>query len=726
MKSEKKAGLDLVYLQIKNPKDDETPFLACEQVFSSLLTGKSYGILKSLFKTYPSFSFEIFLLSQRIYFYVTVPKSKEILIKSLLQSAYPNLALVNTTDPMNYILSAPYKKSAEFKLSQPSYLPLKTYEDFKNVDPLTSIIGFLSRHAFDLRIAIQILISPPDFDWKNYALEKARGKITDDKTGNLIANPEKPFILRKISTQGGRVSIRVAIASSQNLDLNSYIQDIYSAFGSFALGEGNSFVIESKNSSSFLKKLKQRKFGLLENRRQILSAKELATLWHPPGKLLSGVKNIVWGKALSGEPPDNLPIAYPGIPLEEKQKINFFAKTEFKNRETIFGIKDQDRLKHIYIIGKTGAGKSTLIANMAIDDIRKGRGVGIIDPHGDLAEILLDYIPKRRINDVVYLEPFDLENPFALNILEVKNKHHKELVASGIVSIFYKLYKESWGPRLEYILRNVILTLVDVGNTTLVDVLRILSHKNYRKKVIEKLKDPVLKDFWEKEFEKMPDKLRQEAISPIQNKVGQFVSSRFIRNVVGRQKSTIDLEEIMNSGKVLILNLSQGKLGEDNAALLGAMIITQIQIATMNRAYMREEERRPFYLYVDEFQNFATTSFIKILSEARKYKLALTLANQYIDQLSVDIQKAIFGNVGTLISFVVGSYDAEVLEKEFRGVYTKEDLVSLGKYEILLKLSIDGQISSPFHAKTLPLPSLKNENREKIIKQSKLRYSYKK
>ncbi len=484
----------------------------------------------------------------------------------------------------------------------------------------------------------------------------------------------------------------------------------------------------------------------------MLNAQELATIWHPPGYLLAGIKNIAWGKTLKGEPPENLPVAPPktgveggGIPtarsrgvlfeastggrkpetgpvLRQKMDINFFAKTEFKNKETIFGIKTDDRRKHIYIIGKTGAGKSTLIANMAIDDIRKDRGIGIIDPHGDLCETILDYIPKRRINDVVYLEPFDTQRPFALNVLEVKNQQQKDLVASGIVSIFYKLYKDSWGPRLEYILRNVILTLLETPNSTLVDILNLLANPEYRKKVVRQLKDQVLKNFWEKEFARMPERLKSEAISPIQNKVGQFVTSRMIRNIIGKTQSTINLEKIMNEGKILILNLSQGKLGEDNAALLGAMIITQIQLAAMNRSFQKEEERKDFFLYVDEFQNFATTSFIKILSEARKYRLSLTLANQYIDQLDEGVSKAIFGNVGTLISFVVGARDAHILTREFAQVYSENDLVSLGKFEIVLKLSVDGMTSSPFPAKTLPLPAIKNKNREKIIRISKERY----
>lgn len=370
-------------------------------------------------------------------------------------------------------------------------------------------------------------------------------------------------------------------------------------------------------------------------------------------------------------------------------------------------------------------GKSTLIANMAISDFKKREGVAVIDPHGDLCEILLDYIPSYRINDVVYFNPADKEYPATLNPLEVENPAQKELVASGIVSIFYKLYSYSWGPRLEHILRNTLLSLLEVPDTTLVDVPKILTNKNFRQKVSDKLADPVLKRFWTDEFEKMPERLQKEAISPILNKVGQFVTSPLIRNIIGKPKSSFNLERIMNEGKILLANLSAGKLGEDNSALLGAMLITKIQLASMGRVNIPEEERRDFYLYVDEFQNFATTSFIKILSEARKYRLCLTLANQYMAQLNEKVQAAILGNAGTLISFLVGAEDGKILENEFGEKFSQSDLVSLSNYQIIIKLAIDKLTSNPFFATTLPLSISRNQNREKVIKVSRERYGRK-
>lgn len=715
----------LSFLQVRNPKDDETPIEAATQIFASLVPYQSVPLLKRLIFGWPAvFSFEIYLLNQTVYFYTAVPVQKQTLVQSLLTSSFPQIKISRTTDPLDIILKNKRIAVGEMRLTNSFYYPIKTYLDFRDVDPLSSLLGFLSKQPKELQFMIQIVLSQASINWQDQTTAAAAKMYYDASAGRYTQNPQKMLMMKKASFQGGKTAIRLLVASQNpSIDPYPFLLNLAGTFGSFSLGEGNQFAFHRPLlfKNWLIDKIKKRRLRYFENQSQILNAQELATLWHPPGYLLQGIRNIAWGKTLKGEPPENLPVAS-RLTEEEKVNVNFFAKTEFKNQETIFGIKTEDRRKHLYIIGKTGAGKSTLIANMAIDDIRRGRGLGIIDPHGDLSETVLDYIPKRRINDVVYLEPYDLERPFALNVLEVKNKQQKDLVASGIVSIFYKLYRDSWGPRLEYILRNVILTLLEVPNTTLVDVLNLLAHQDFRKKITTQLKDPVLRNFWEKEFAKMPDRLRAEAVSPIQNKVGQFVTSRMIRNIIGSPTSTINLEEIMDQGKILILNLSQGKLGEDNAALLGAMIITQIQLAAMNRSFQKEEERRDFFLYVDEFQNFATTSFVKILSEARKYRLSLTLANQYIDQLDEIVRKAIFGNVGTLISFVVGAQDAYFLSKEFGKIYSENDLVSLGKHEIVLKLSIDGMTSSPFPAKTLPLPALKNDNREKIIRLSKERY----
>ncbi len=717
------------HLQIRNPKDDETSPEAATQIFSSLLSSQ-ISLMTRFFNEVDNFAFEIFLTGQTIYYYASMPTTRESLVHSLIQSSYAQCAIQRTQDPMDIVLKNTSIAAGNIQLQNKYILPIKTYADFGDLDALSSLIGLLSKQNAWYRAAIQIVVTPASFAWQGSTL-KARTKTVKDPTTGATkeekSDENASHLARKVMYEGGRTAIRVIVSSSSpEHDPQILLDNIAGTFGAFALGEGNKLGMSNVRSGKkeFLERAKKRSFGLFEHTSQIMNAQELATLWHPPGKILSGIRNISWGKTLAGEPPENLPTT-DKISEEEKNDVNFFAKAEYKNNDSIFGAKSKDRRKHMYIIGKTGSGKSTLIANMAIDDIRRGRGVGIIDPHGDLAETILEYIPKRRINDVVYLEPFDAERPFSINVLEVKNQQQKDLISSGIVSIFYKLYGDSWGPRLEYILRLTILTLLEIPNATLADALPLLSQQKYRTKMLLHVKDEVLLNFWTNEFDKMTEKLKVEAISPIQNKIGQFVTSKMIRNIIGSPKSTVDLEEIMNSGKILIMNLSQGKLGEDNAKLLGAMFITQMQLAAMNRSFMKEVDRRDFFLYVDEFQNFATSSFIKILSEARKYRLALTLTNQYIGQLDETIINAIFGNVGTLISFVTGASDAEYLTKEFSGLYTQNDLVTLGKYQIVMKMSIDEMTTLPFPAKTLPLPSLKNDNVEKIIRLSKEKYGRK-
>jgi len=405
------------------------------------------------------------------------------------------------------------------------------------------------------------------------------------------------------------------------------------------------------------------------------------------------------------------------------REITSIGETNFRNQKVRFGIKVDDRRRHVYVIGKTGSGKSNLLEGMAIEDILAGRGVGIIDPHGDFAEKILDYVPEERIDDVVYFNPSDIEYPVAFNPLERVGEEHRYLVASGLMSVFKKIWVDAWSARMEYILNNALLALLEQDDSTLLEILRLFSDKDYRKKIVDNLKDPVIKGFWVNEFGKYTQRLETESLAAIQNKVGQFVSNPLIRNIIGQPHSTINMREIMDKGKILIVNLSKGKIGEDNSALLGAMMITRLQLAAMSRVDTSESERKDFFLSVDEFQNFATESFANILSEARKYRLSLTLAHQYVDQLTDEVRAAVFGNVGTLILFRVGAGDAEFLEKEFSPEFMINDLVNLPKYNIYIRLMIDGVASRPFSAGTLPpRPEPEEIFREEIINNSRKRY----
>src|SRR3989344_5690481 len=413
--------------------------------------------------------------------------------------------------------------------------------------------------------------------------------------------------------------------------------------------------------------------------------------------------------------------------MAEKEQINVFARTNFRNKEVAFGIKTDDRRRHVYIIGKTGMGKTTMIENMIVQDIVAGNGVAFVDPHGDSVEKILNYIPSSRINDVVYFNPADLDYPIAFNPLESVDPKYKHLVASGLMGVFTKMWANVWSARMEYILNNTILALLDTPGNTMLGIARMLVDKKFRQRIVANIRDPVVKSFWVDEFANYNDKFRSEAIAPIQNKVGQFLSSALIRNIVGQTKSSIDLRELMDQKKILLLNLSKGRIGEDNSALLGAMFITKLQLAAMSRVDVPEDERKDFYLYVDEFQNFATESFATILSEARKYRLNLTIAHQYIGQLitenSTKIKDAVFGNVGTIILFRIGATDAEALESEFDPTFTPNDMVNLTKYHIYLKLMINGVASQPFSGVTLPPLAALTGNEDKVIKVSRERFA---
>lgn len=392
--------------------------------------------------------------------------------------------------------------------------------------------------------------------------------------------------------------------------------------------------------------------------------------------------------------------------MDEQNEITLIGETNFRNARKRFGIRVDDRRRHMYVVGKTGQGKSNLLENMAIGDIRTGRGVAIIDPHGEFADRVLDFIPEERLNDVVYFNPADPDYPIAFNPIEKIEGEYRHLVASGIMAVFKKIWPDVWSARMEYILNNTLLALLEYPNSTLLGVMKMLNDKSYRQKIVDNLQDVVIKSFWVDEFAKYTQRLETEAVAAIQNKVGQFVSNPLIRNVLGQPHSSINMRKIMDEGKILIVNLSKGRIGEDNSTLLGAMVITRLQLAAMSRVDIPEEQRRDFFLYVDEFQNFATESFATILSEARKYHLSMVLAHQYIGQLvheqNTTVRDAIFGNVGTIITFRIGAADAEFLEKEFLPEFTENDLVNLPKYHIYLKLMIDGMASRPFSAETLP------------------------
>lgn len=407
-----------------------------------------------------------------------------------------------------------------------------------------------------------------------------------------------------------------------------------------------------------------------------------------------------------------------------QKDVTVFAETNFRNQRVKFGIKTDDRRKHMYAIGKTGMGKTVMLENMAIDDIRAGRGIAFIDPHGESARRLLSFVPKERLDDVIYFCPPDLNFPIAFNPLEAISEEHHHLVASSILEIFKKIWPDVWSARMEYILNNCLMALLEYPDSTLLDIMRLLTDNDFRRKIVDSLKDPVVKNFWVNEYARYNERFQTEAIAPIQNKVGQFLTNPLVRNIIGQKKSSFDLRKAMDEGKILIVNIAKGLMGESNSALLGAMMVTKIEQAAMSRADVPESERRDFFLYVDEFQAFATESFANILSEARKYHLSLIISHQYIAQLPEPVKFAIFGNVGTFVVFRVGAEDAEWLEKEFEPEFMANDLVNLAKYSVYLKLMIDGMTSKAFSANTLaPYPIPEEDLALTIIDHTRTKYA---
>ncbi|MBU0576055.1 type IV secretion system DNA-binding domain-containing protein [Patescibacteria group bacterium] len=724
-----------VLFEIRTSQDNQKTAEAAASLFSTFPKLRS-ALWWRLLNKNEHLSFELIVYNQTVYFQVYVPFRLSEYMKGAINASYPEALITPLeADPLEALFSGDLKSSptsylslGTLKLKNEQYLPLKTYQDFADVDPLAPLLSTLSKTQVDEQMVVQFVLGDDGDGWKRKGFAQIHRKSTPlteltelvNKSGS---HPQKALIEKKLSTGGLKTSIRVAVKTPTKQRSILLLETIADSLGAISQSEGNELILRrvylAKNW--FTKAMKKRCFSCLS--RQHLSLEELATLYHFPNEGLKGVPNVAWGKNLIGEPPENLPIITVQMDAWLKNEINPFARTDYKNNTHVYGIKRSDRRRHMYVIGKTGTGKSTLLANMAINDLKQNEGMCVIDPHGDLIETILDYIPSHRINDVVYFNPADGERTVKINLFEGKNVEHRELIASGIISVFKKLYSYSWGPRLEYILRNSLLTLLKVPQAKLSDVLKLLTDEHYRARTVESLDDPILKSFWEDEFNKLHQRDRTQQIASILNKVGQFVSSPLVRNVVNTSTSSFSIEEVMNEGKILLANLSQGKLGEDNATLLGAMLITKIQLAAMSRVNVTEEERRDFYLYVDEFQNFATDSFIKILSEARKYKLDLILANQYIAQIPEEVQKAIFGNCGNIASFVMGAEDAAAFEKEYGGKFTVEDLVSLGRYQIINKITVDGILSRPFPARTLSLAKSSNKNRSKVIKVSRERYA---
>jgi len=752
-------------LKIKVPRTNDKDPTAAEMMFATLhgiLKPKKEHIKEGTIQEHVGF--EIIADSKAINFYVWMPKNLKDFIEGQIYAQYPTADISEVDDYTAKIDDKSFIENrsfatAEIYLSKADYLPIKTFNNF-TVDPLAGITGVLSKlEKDDEEIWIQILARPVDDDWKKRGLDyikaKKEGKVFGAPTlGAILSQPIeliKDFIhiaiIGPLESAGGggngpqlsaeeesmiagiqekseklaySTKIRVVYIAKESDKAKERIQAAIGAFKQFNTTNLNGFKGRSKNSvSKFLTEYKNRIF-LDEGFH--LNIEELASIYHLPHTSVE-TPNISWTSFKTAEPPTNLPTL---DSVKDKNDIALFAETNFRtSTPVVFGIKRDDRRRHMYIIGKTGMGKTKLMENLIINDIKAGEGVALIDPHGESFEFILNRIPKERMKDVIIFNPADTQYPVAFNPMEVIDESLKIQTAAGIVGTFKKIFGYSWGPRLEYIFNYTVLALLDTEGATLLGVVRMLTDKKYRAKIVDNIKDPVVKKFWTDEFATYNDKYASEAIAPILNKVGQFISNSLIRNVIGQPKSSFNIRKLMDEQKIFLVNLSVGRIGETNASLLGSFMITAIHLAAMSRADVREEERKDFYFYVDEFQNFATESFNNILSEARKYKLNLIVANQYLAQIEDSgVKDAVFGNIGTMITFRVGANDAAELTKEFNPPFEEHDIINLPKQHIYLKMIIDGQAEAPFSAKALTIDlKEKSDYVSEIIDYSRKHYS---
>ena len=744
-------NLEHVLIILEIPRTNDKKELAAEQMFASL-----HGILRSRRELAAQgglqehISFEIAAIDKRIRFYVWLPSHLQNFVEGQIYAQYPTVQIYRADeDYAARDVSHKVAYTAELTLTDNEVLPIKTFQSFE-VDPLAAVTATLAKlEETGEEMWIQILTRPVSDLWHRKAIRfSARvksgmggssrgggglGYYTFRTIEALWKPPEEngkaPEIgerdkgriseVEKKSTKlGYQVKARICYVGSSKQTAKLRMQAIIGTFKQFNSTNLNGFQI--KNPSFTNEGIAQYRARFFIDRGYILNIEELASIYHLPHTNVE-TPNIVWANAKTAEPPAQLPI----IRGEDSDRdISAFGLTNFRGLNQQFGMLRGDRGRHVYVIGQTGAGKSGLLELFALSDVFHKEGYAIIDPHGDFAINNLKFIPPSRINDVVYFNPSDTAYPVGFNPMEVYDPNLKSNTSSEVIGVLKRMFGDSWGPRLEYILRYTILALLDYPNTTLLDIAPMLTDKKFRKKVVESCQDTVVRQFWNVEFASWNDKFAAEAIAPVLNKVGAFTANPIIRNIVGQPKSTFNIRKIMDEGKILVVNLSRGLIGEDNAGILGAFIVTKIQLAAMSRADIPNiEDRRPFYLYVDEFQNFATDSFATILSEARKYGLNLTVANQYITQMEDTVRNAVFGNVGTTISFRVSADDAPILGKQFAPQFLPEDLLQMSNRYFVMSMVINGEKVPAFSATTLTLPPIQTDFRQQIVDHSRQNFA---
>ncbi len=691
---------------------------------SPKLEGKFQEFLLNLRNTVTGkrISLEIFGTAQYSYLYVAVEEKLFETIEGLVYATFPDAEVMERPD---YTLLYDPKKHhvacAEISLHHSDIYPIQTYEIFEE-DSMSRLFSVISKLAPSDQAWVQVIAEPQD-DTGVFHFKR--------RWAMRIANFFHFFSIRDRMREGGRasineirhkkaheksamkpytVSVRCAILSANSADAHRKLTALESSFSQFNDRDINEMHgAEITNTNRFISAYRARTHG----ETFVLSIKELATIYHIPNA--DTVPHVVHVLARKAEPPQDLPKV-------GDKGVSGFGVTNYHSNFVPFGIGRGDRRRHLYVVGKSGSGKSKLLELLINEDIQKGEGVAVLDPHGDLVDAVLRYIPEHRIKDVILLNPADTDFPIAFNPLKKVDEAFKMQLTVGFLDIFKKLFGDNWTYRLEHVLRYTILALLDSPNTTVLSILKMLTDKNYRQKIVSRIQDSVVKSFWVSEFAAWSEKFDAEAITPLLNKVGQFVATNMIRNMIGQPDMYFDIRDIMDKKKILLMKVSKGLLGEENASLVGSMIITKIYQAAMSRADTAEDKRTDFYFYVDEFQNFATDTFTEILSEARKYRLNLTIAHQYMGQLSPTVRKTVFGNVGSMISFRVGAEDAAILAQEYNPVFSERDIINLGVREFYCKMSVNGELREAFSGRTLDAPKIGTDYTQAIIDHSRQMY----
>jgi len=694
LKKRESISLEMVTLEASIPKDNEIKIDAAAQMFSSLASFKKGGFF-SFLEVDDLIAFEIVGKKADIRFYVSAPEKIIDVVEKAIYGYYPSIDLKRVDEPNIFAEKGKVKFGGFVKKESP-YYPIKIYKDLAT-DPLSALTSTLSKLRDDEGMIIQFLVRATSSNWQK------QGRSYVSMVKKREADPEKASFkvdaraLERIEDQAAKVgfetAIRYVVSAPTKEAVNLYSNNIVTAFSQFNSDLNRLTKAKYLFKGLFMINFIYKFFPVVKlpffKTTSIFTFDELATLFHFPNKTIE-TPYIKWLKAKTAPVPAEIP----------RSGGTFIGNGYYRGVRRPVVISKLDRRRHVYMIGKTGVGKSVLLQDMAMQDIRAGYGVCVIDPHGDLVENILRYIPPHRAEDVIYFDPADSERPMGLNLLEVHNEQEKYFISASIINLMYKLYDPQRtgiiGPRFEHSIRNAMLTVMSEPGTTFVEIVRVLTDSRYVDRLLPKVKDPMVRRYWTDQIANTNNFHKSEILDYIVSKFGRFVTNKLIRNIIGQSKSSFDFRQVMDSGKILLINLSKGKLGEENSSFLGLVLIPKILLAAMSRQEIPEDKRRDFFLYVDEFQNFATPDFATILSEARKYRLNLTVANQFIGQMEEEVKNAIFGNVGTLISFRIGVTDASYVQREFQPVFSDSDLINIDRYHAYMKTTVHNEPMPPF------------------------------